>query len=121
MGIQVLQGGLPVGDSLGKHKRGRVVFNCNLLVVQVCWITWKVRWIHVVSAVVHAYDYLQKVFTGEEKFLFLWVWVLTYEMAGIPFLHHKFYGGFSESVGFQIRYVWTEVGLSVKLGEWILQ
>lgn len=67
-------------------------------------------------------DDLHGVFTGERKFLHLWVWLLAYEMAGTPFGYHKFKGGFaSEFVGFQIRYDKTEVGISIKRGDWIVQ
>ena len=67
-------------------------------------------------------DDLHGMFTGERKFLYLWVWLLAYEAAGTPFGYHKFKGGFaSEFVGFQIRYDLTEVGISVKRGGWILQ
>ena len=67
-------------------------------------------------------DDLHGVFTGERKFLHLWVWLLAYEMAGTPFGYHKFKGGFaSEFVGFQIRYDKTEVGISFKRGDWIVQ
>jgi len=67
-------------------------------------------------------DDLHGVFTGERKFLYLWVWLLAYEAAGTPFGYHKFKGGFaSEFVGFQIRYDLTQVGISKKRGDWILQ
>ena len=67
-------------------------------------------------------DDLHGVFTGERKFLHLWIWLLAYEMAGTPFGYHKFKGGFaSEFVGFQIRYDKTEVGISAKRGDWIIQ
>jgi len=67
-------------------------------------------------------DDLHGVFTGERKFLHLWIWLLAYEMAGTPFGYHKFKGGFaSEFVGFQIRYDKTEVGISSKRGDWIVQ
>ena len=66
-------------------------------------------------------DDLHGVFAGESKFLFLWVWLLAFEVAGTPFGYHKFKGGFaSEFVGFQIRYDLTEVGISTKRGTWII-
>eukprot|EP00435_Cladocopium_sp_Y103_P038160 s256_g10.t1 len=66
-------------------------------------------------------DDLHGVFVGPEKFLFLWIWVLAYELAGTPFGYHKFKGGFSsEFVGFLIRYDCSEVGISVKRGDWLL-
>jgi hypothetical protein len=66
-------------------------------------------------------DDLHGVFIGPEKFLFLWVWVLAYELIGTPFGYHKFKGGYaSEFVGFQIRYDLAEVGVSTKRGEWLL-
>ena len=67
-------------------------------------------------------DDLHGVFTGERKFLWLWTWLLAFEMTGVPFGYHKFKGGFSsEFVGFQIRYDLTEVGISPKRGDWIVQ
>lgn len=67
-------------------------------------------------------DDLHGVFTGEQKFLFLWVWLLAFEAAGTPFGYHKFKGGFSsEFVGFQLRYDLNEVGISAKRGIWITQ
>ena len=67
-------------------------------------------------------DDLHGVFTGERKFLWLWIWLLAFEMTGVPFGYHKFKGGFSsEFVGFQIRYDLTEVGISPKRGDWIVQ
>ena len=66
-------------------------------------------------------DDLHGVFAGESKFLFLWVWLLAFEVAGTKFGYHKFKGGFaSEFVGFQIRYDLTEVGISTKRGTWII-
>ena len=67
-------------------------------------------------------DDLHGVFAGEHKFLFLWVWLLAFEVAGTPFGYHKFKGGYaSEFVGFQLRYDLVEVGISVKRGTWITQ
>ena len=66
-------------------------------------------------------DDLHGVFIGPEKFFFLWVWVLAYELIGTPFGYHKFKGGYaSEFVGFHIRYDLAEVGISTKRGEWLL-
>ena len=67
-------------------------------------------------------DDLHGVFTGEKKFLHLWIWLLAFEAAGTPFGYHKFEGGFSsEFVGFQLRYDLTEFGISTKRGAWITQ
>eukprot|EP00435_Cladocopium_sp_Y103_P050988 s1843_g15.t1 len=66
-------------------------------------------------------DDLHGVFVGPQKFLFLWIWVLAYELAGTPFGYHKFKGGYaSEFVGFHIRYDQAEVGISVKRGDWLM-
>ena len=67
-------------------------------------------------------DDLHGVFTGERKFLYMWIWLLAFEAAGTPFGYHKFKGGFSsEFVGFQLRYDLTEVGISTKRGAWITE
>jgi len=57
-----------------------------------------------------------------QKFLHLWAWVLAYEMIGTPFGYHKFKGGYaSDFVGYHIRYDLSQVGISVKRGDWLLQ
>eukprot|EP00435_Cladocopium_sp_Y103_P074174 s127_g47.t1 len=67
-------------------------------------------------------DDLRGVFTGPEKFLFLCVWILAFEMIGTPCGYHKFKGGFaSEFVGFHIRYDMAEVGILKKRGDWLLE
>ena len=67
-------------------------------------------------------DDLHGAFVGAEKFLFMWIWVLAYELIGTPFGYHKFKGGYaSEFVGFHIRYDLAEVGISTKRGDWLLQ
>eukprot|EP00435_Cladocopium_sp_Y103_P055965 s367_g18.t1 len=66
-------------------------------------------------------DDLHGAFVGAEKFLNVWVWVLAYELVGVPFGYHKFKGGFSsEFVGFHIRYDLSEVGITIKRGDWLL-
>ena len=66
-------------------------------------------------------DDLHGVFVGSEKFLYLWIWVLAYELIGTPFGYHKFKGGLdSEFVGFHIKYDAAEVGISTKRGDWLL-
>ena len=67
-------------------------------------------------------DDLHGAFVGRDKFLHLWIWVLAYELIGTPFGYHKFKGGLSsEFVGFQIRYDLSEVGISMKRGDWLTQ
>ena len=67
-------------------------------------------------------DDLHGAFVGCEKFLHLWVWVLAFEMVGTPFGYHKFKGGFaSEFVGYHIRYDLSQVGITVKRGDWLVQ
>ena len=66
-------------------------------------------------------DDLHGTFVGHNKFHFLWVWLLAFEMVGTPFGYHKFKGGFcSEFVGFHIRYDKAEVGISNKRGDWLV-
>ena len=66
-------------------------------------------------------DDLHGTFVGHNKFHFLWVWLLSFEIVGTPFGYHKFKGGFSsEFVGFQIRYDSSEVGISKKRGDWLV-
>eukprot|EP00435_Cladocopium_sp_Y103_P018494 s3398_g4.t1 len=66
-------------------------------------------------------DDLHGTFIGAEKFHFLWVWLLAFELIGTPFGYHKFKGGFSsEFVGFHIRYDLSEVGISKKRGDWLV-
>eukprot|EP00435_Cladocopium_sp_Y103_P075421 s2_g57.t1 len=66
-------------------------------------------------------DDLHGAFVGVEKFLHVWIWVLAFELVGVPFGYHKFKSGFSsEFVGFHIRYDMSEVGITVKRGEWLL-
>ena len=78
-----------------------------------CSTRWMMQMIYV--------DDLHGVFIGPEKFLYLWVWVLAYELIGTPCGYHKFKGGYaSEFVGFHIRYDLAEVGVSTKRGEWLL-
>jgi len=67
-------------------------------------------------------DDLHGSFVGAEKFRLLWIWILAYEMVGTPFGYHKFKGGFSsEFVGFHIRYDLSEVGISKKRGDWLVE
>eukprot|EP00435_Cladocopium_sp_Y103_P049214 s1608_g14.t1 len=66
-------------------------------------------------------DDLHGVFVGHNKFLFLWIWLLAYEMVGTPFGYHKFKGGYaSEFVGFHIRYDLAEIGISKRRGDWLV-
>jgi hypothetical protein len=66
-------------------------------------------------------DDLHGTFVGHNKFHFLWVWLLAFEMVGTPFGYHKFKGGFSsEFVGFHIRHDSAEVGISKKRGDWLV-
>eukprot|EP00435_Cladocopium_sp_Y103_P068509 s490_g31.t1 len=66
-------------------------------------------------------DDLHGTFAGPDKFLFLWVWLLAFEVLGTPFGYHKFKGGFSsEFVGFHLRYDLSEVGISKKRGDWLV-
>ena len=66
-------------------------------------------------------DDLHGSFIGADKFRFLWIWILAYEMVGTPFGYHKFKGGFSsEFVGFHIRYDLAEVGISKRRGDWLV-
>eukprot|EP00435_Cladocopium_sp_Y103_P068426 s272_g31.t1 len=66
-------------------------------------------------------DDLHGVFVGPNKFLFLWIWLLAYEMVCTPFGYRKFKGGYaSEFVGFHIRYDLAEVGISKKRGDWLV-
>ena len=66
-------------------------------------------------------DDLHGSFVGADKFRFLWIWILAYEMVGTPFGYHKFKGGFSsEFVGFHIRYDLAEVGISKRRGDWLV-
>ena len=66
-------------------------------------------------------DDLHGSFVGTNKFRFLWIWILAYEMVGTPFGYHKFKGGFSsEFVGFHIRYDLAEVGISKRRGDWLV-
>ena len=59
-------------------------------------------------------------FTGAQKFLHLWVWLLAYELVGVPFGYHKFKGGLaSDFVGFHLRYDLCEVGITEKRGKWL--
>ena len=58
---------------------------------------------------------------GKEKFANLWIWILAFELVGTPFAYHKFRGGFSsEFVGYQLRYDLNEVGISLRMGEWLV-
>ena len=67
-------------------------------------------------------DDLHGAFVGRDKFLHLWIWVLAYELIGTQFGYHKFKGGLSsEFVGFQIRYDLSEVGISLKRGDRLMQ
>eukprot|EP00435_Cladocopium_sp_Y103_P025859 s929_g6.t1 len=66
-------------------------------------------------------DDLHGTFAGSEKFNFLWVWLLAFELVVTLFGYHKFKGGFySEFVGFHIRYDLSEVGMSKKRGDWLV-
>lgn len=66
-------------------------------------------------------DDLHGVFTGQLKFIHLWVWILAYELVGTPFGYHKFKGGFSsEFVGFHLRYDQKQVGIADKRGAWLV-
>ena len=66
-------------------------------------------------------DDLHGVFVGPQKYLFLWIWVLAFEMIGTPFGYHKFKGGpTSEFIGYHIRYDTTEVGIVPKRGDWLV-
>ena len=59
---------------------------------------------------------------GKEKFANLWIWILAFELVGTPFAYHKFRGGFSsEFVGYQLRYDRNEVGISLRMGEWLVK
>ena len=61
-------------------------------------------------------------FIGQHKFWLIWVWLLAFELVGVPFGYHKFHGGFaSEFVGFNLRYDLAEVGISEKRGRWLLE
>ena len=67
-------------------------------------------------------DDLHGSFVGADKFRLLWIWILAYEMVGTPFGYHKFKGGFSsEFVGFHMRYDLSEVGISKKRGDWLVE
>ena len=65
-------------------------------------------------------DDLHGSFTGHRKFLHLWIWLLAYELVGVPFGYHKFKGGLSSDfVGFHLRYDLCEVGITEKRGKWL--
>ncbi|CAK9076295.1 unnamed protein product [Durusdinium trenchii] len=67
-------------------------------------------------------DDLHGAFIGQHKFWLLWIWLLAFELVGVPFGYHKFHGGFaSEFVGFHLRYDLAEVGISEKRGQWLLE
>ena len=67
-------------------------------------------------------DDLHGAFIGQHKFWLIWVWLLAFELVGVPFGYHKFHGGFaSEFVGFNLRYDLAEVGISEKRGRWLLE
>ena len=54
------------------------------------------------------------------EFLHLWVWLLAYELVGVPFGYHKLKGGLSSDfVGFHLRYDLCEVGITEKRGKWL--
>ena len=75
---------------------------------------WLLRMIYV--------DDLHGAFIGQHKFWLIWVWLLAFELVGVPFGYHKFHGGFaSEFVGFNLRYDLAEVGISEKRGRWLLE
>ena len=66
-------------------------------------------------------DDLHGAFTGERKFVCLWIWLLAFEVIGTPFGYHKFKGGFSSDfVGFHLRYDRCEVGITTKRGTWLI-
>ena len=66
-------------------------------------------------------DDLHGAFVGHDKFKFLWVWLLAFELIGTPFGYHKFKGGLSsEFVGFHLKYDIAEVGISEKRGNWLV-
>ena len=65
-------------------------------------------------------DDLHGSFAGHRKFLHLWIWLLAYELVGVPFGYHKFKGGLSSDfVGFHLRYDLCEVGITEKRGKWL--
>eukprot|EP00435_Cladocopium_sp_Y103_P025733 s2122_g6.t1 len=67
-------------------------------------------------------DDLHGVFVGPDKFRFLWIWLLAFELIGTPFGYRKFKGGFApEFVGFQIRYDLVQVGISKRRGDWLAE
>ena len=67
-------------------------------------------------------DDLHGAFVGQRKFWLLWIWLLAFELVGVPFGYHKFHGGFaSEFVGFHLRYDLAEVGISEKRGQRLLE
>eukprot|EP00435_Cladocopium_sp_Y103_P019496 s4088_g4.t1 len=50
------------------------------------------------------------------------MWLLAYELVGVPFGYHKFKGGYSSDfVGFHLRYDLGEVGISERRGNWLLE
>ena len=66
-------------------------------------------------------DGLHGSFIGRDKFRFLWIWLLAFEMLGTPSGYHKFKGGFAcEFVVFHIRYDVAQVGISKKRGDWLV-
>ena len=65
-------------------------------------------------------DDLHGSFTGQHKFLHLWIWLLTYELVGVPFGYHKFHGGLSSDfVGYHLRYDLGQIGISQRRGRWL--
>ena len=109
----------------GSTPQVRLDLQCTVLVVETCWAAgsfrgyiFQQRWMmHMIYV-----DDLHGVFTGEKKFLHLWIWLLAFEAAGTPFGYHKFKGASLLNLfGFQLRYDLTEVGISTKRGTWIMQ
>lgn len=65
-------------------------------------------------------DELHGSFVGRNKFLYLWVWLLAFEVIGTPFGYHKFRGGVeTEFVGYTLRYDAKSVGISKRRGDWL--
>ena len=62
-------------------------------------------------------DDLHGSFTGPQKFLHLWIWLLAFELVGVPFGYHKFKGGLSSDfVGFHLRY---DLCVTERRGKWL--